>query len=139
VTLHCLTTLAGMLSAPVAFFYINIIYDFFNSLCCNILKVKIVINIHMIFYFHYTRVCRGVIYHIMPNFIGAVAIIRQSDGPTVRYSDKCFKLMKVLKNNLAKNDIFVILGYGPFIFIRPSKYGLIMAYRCSSVRPRLVR
>jgi uncharacterized protein YfaP (DUF2135 family) len=27
--------------------------------------------------------------------------------------------MKVLKNNLAKNDIFVILGYGPFIFIRP--------------------
>ena len=23
----------------------------------------------MIFYFHYTRVCRGVIYHIMPNFI----------------------------------------------------------------------
>jgi hypothetical protein len=40
-----------------------------------------------------------------------------------------------LKNNLAKNDIFVISGYGPFIFIRPSKYGLIMAYRCSSVRP----
>jgi hypothetical protein len=37
--------------------------------------------------------------------------------------------MKVLKNNLAKNDIFVISGYGPFIFIRPSKYGLIMAYR----------
>jgi hypothetical protein len=50
--------------------------------------------------------------------------------------DKCFKLVKVLKNNLAKNDIFVISGYGPFIFIRPSKYGLIMAYRCSSVRPR---
>jgi hypothetical protein len=25
--------------------------------------------------------------------------------------------MKVLKNNLAKNDIFVISGYGPFIFI----------------------
>ena len=49
------------------------------------------------------------------------------------------KLMKVLKNNLAKNDIFVISGYGPFIFIRPSKYGLIMAYRCSTVRPRLVR
>jgi hypothetical protein len=41
VTLHCLTTLAGMLSAPVAFFYINSIYDFFNSLCCNILKVKL--------------------------------------------------------------------------------------------------
>jgi hypothetical protein len=40
--------------------------------------------------------------------------------------------MKVLKNNLAKNDIFVISGYGPFIFIRPSKYGLIMAY---PVRP----
>jgi hypothetical protein len=38
--------------------------------------------------------------------------------------------MNVLKNNLAKNDIFVISGYGPFIFIRPSKYGL-MAYRCS--------
>jgi hypothetical protein len=36
----------------------------------------------------------------------------------------------ILKNNLAKNDIFVISGYGPFIFIRPSKYGLIMAYRC---------
>jgi hypothetical protein len=29
------------------------------------------------------------------------------------------KLIKVLKNNLAKNDIFVISGYGPFIFIRP--------------------
>jgi hypothetical protein len=41
------------------------------------------------------------------------------------------KLMKVLKNNLAKNDIFVISRYGPFIFIRPSKYGLNMAYRCS--------
>jgi hypothetical protein len=40
-----------------------------NLVCCNILKVKIVINIHMISYFHYTRVCRGVIYHIMPNFI----------------------------------------------------------------------
>jgi hypothetical protein len=25
-----------------SFFYINSIYDFFNSLCCNILKVKIV-------------------------------------------------------------------------------------------------
>jgi fructose-1-phosphate kinase PfkB-like protein len=37
------------------------------------------------------------------------------------------KLMKVLKNNLAKNDIFVISGYGPFIFICPSKYGLNMA------------
>ena len=49
------------------------------------------------------------------------------------------KLMEVLKNNLAKNDIFVISGYVPFIFILPSKYGLIMAYRCSSVRPRLVR
>ena len=48
------------------------------------------------------------------------------------------KLMKVLKNNLAKNDIFVISGYGQFIFIRPSQYGLIMAYRCSSVRPHLV-
>ena len=48
------------------------------------------------------------------------------------------KLMKVLKNNLAKNDIFVISGYGPFIFIRLSKYGLIMAYHCSSIRPRLV-
>jgi hypothetical protein len=36
-------------------------------------------------------------------------------------------LSKALKNNLAKNDIFVISGYGPFIFIRPSKYGLIMA------------
>jgi hypothetical protein len=34
--------------------------------------------------------------------------------------------MKVLKNNLVKYDIFVIPGYGPFIFIRPSKYGLIM-------------
>jgi hypothetical protein len=33
--------------------------------------------------------------------------------------------MKVLKNNLAKNDIFVISGYGTFIFIGPSKYGLI--------------
>ena len=33
--------------------------------------------------------------------------------------------MKVLKNNLAKNDIFVISGYGLFIFIRPSKYGLL--------------
>jgi hypothetical protein len=31
--------------------------------------------------------------------------------------------MKVLKNNLAKNDIFVISGYGPFNFIHPSKYG----------------
>jgi hypothetical protein len=41
--------------------------------------------------------------------------------------------MKVLKNNLAKNDIFVISGYGPFIFIRPSKYGLIMAYRPVSI------
>ena len=30
--------------------------------------------------------------------------------------------MKVLKNNLAKDDIFVISGYWPFIFIRPSKY-----------------
>jgi fructose-1-phosphate kinase PfkB-like protein len=29
------------------------------------------------------------------------------------------KLMKVLKNNLSKNDIFVISGYGPFICIRP--------------------
>jgi 2',3'-cyclic-nucleotide 2'-phosphodiesterase (5'-nucleotidase family) len=27
------------------------------------------------------------------------------------------KLMKVLKNNLAKNDIFVISGYGPFVTI----------------------
>jgi hypothetical protein len=45
----------------------------------------------------------------------------------------------VLKNNLAKNDIFVISRYGPFICIHPSTYGLIMAYRCSSVRPRLVR
>jgi hypothetical protein len=43
-------------------------------------------------------------------------------------SDKCLKLMKVLKNNLAKDDIFVISGYGPFIFIRPSKYGLIFVY-----------
>jgi hypothetical protein len=25
--------------------------------------------------------------------------------------------MKVLKNNLAKNDIFVISGYGPFILL----------------------
>jgi hypothetical protein len=33
--------------------------------------------------------------------------------------------MKVLKNNLAKNDTFVISGYGPFMFIRPSKYGLM--------------
>jgi hypothetical protein len=32
--------------------------------------------------------------------------------------------MKVLKNNLTKNDIFVISGYGPFICIRPSKYDL---------------
>jgi hypothetical protein len=38
-----------------------------------------------------------------------------------------------LKNNLAKNDIFVISGYGPFIFICPSIYGLNMAYRCSSL------
>jgi hypothetical protein len=32
--------------------------------------------------------------------------------------------MKVLKNNLAKDDIFVISEYEPFIFICPSKYGL---------------
>jgi hypothetical protein len=32
------------------------------------------------------------------------------------------KLMNVLKNNLVKNDIFVISGYGPFISMRPSKY-----------------
>jgi hypothetical protein len=38
--------------------------------------------------------------------------------------------MKVLKNNLAKNDIFVISGYGPFIFIRPSKYGFIGLSDC---------
>jgi hypothetical protein len=48
------------------------------------------------------------------------------------------ELMKALKNNLAKYDIFVILGYGPFIFIRPSKYGLIMSYRCF-VRPSMPR
>jgi hypothetical protein len=41
------------------------------------------------------------------------------------------KRMKVLKNNLANNDIFVISGHGPFIFLSPSKYGLITAYRCS--------
>jgi hypothetical protein len=37
--------------------------------------------------------------------------------------------MNVLENNLAKNDIFVISGYGPFIFIHPSTYRLFMAYR----------
>jgi hypothetical protein len=65
---------------------------------------------------------------------GAVAIIRQSDSPTVRQSDKCFKLMKVLKNNLAKDDIFVISGYGLFIFIHPSKYGLLWH---TAVRPSI--
>jgi hypothetical protein len=57
----------------------------------------------------------------------------QQESPFGKAINKCFKLMKVLKNNLAKDDIFVVSGYGPFIFIRPSKYGLIMAYRCSSV------
>ena len=48
------------------------------------------------------------------------------------------KLMKVLKNNLAENDIlfvFVISGYGPFIFIRPSKYYSIPLF----VRPSTPR
>ena len=48
------------------------------------------------------------------------------------------KLMKVLKNNLAKNDIRNFRIW-TIHFYTPVKIGLIMAYRCSSVRPRLVR
>ena len=33
--------------------------------------------------------------------------------------------MKVLKNNLAKNDIFVISGYGPFILYARQNTGLL--------------
>ena len=40
--------------------------------------------------------------------------------------------MKVLKNNLAKNDIFVISGYGPFFFIRRQNTGLLWH---TAVRP----
>ena len=40
--------------------------------------------------------------------------------------------MKFFLNNLTKNDIFVISGYGPFIFIRPSKYGFLWH---TAVRP----
>ena len=39
--------------------------------------------------------------------------------------------MKVLKNNLAKDDIFVVSGYGPFIFIRPSTPRTITYLTCS--------
>jgi hypothetical protein len=77
--------------------------------------------------------------YFFPILGGARAGCAPPLNPPLRWSDKCFKLMKVLKNNLAKDDIFVISGYGPIIFIRPSKYGLIMAYRCSSVHLRLVR
>ena len=124
VTLHCLTTLAGMLSAPVAFFYINSVYDFFNSLCCNILKVKIVINIHMIFYFHYTRVFRGVIYHIMPNFIC--------------YSREK-KRVKVFWNFLCFICDFIVFTKVNFLFTRVTffleKKGLIVVQKLQVLEP----
>ena len=63
--LHCLITLAGMLSNPEAFFIFILSIFLFNSIRCYRLEFKIFLHIHMIFNFHYTRVSSGVIYLIL--------------------------------------------------------------------------